>query len=62
MDRLDRHAVRHAAERAYFLKKYAECVKVVDDSKLLDNAEVAKKHARDVDEIRIVYDSARGLL
>lgn len=62
MDRLDRHAVRHAAERAYFLKKYAECIKVVDDSKLLESPEVEKKHARDVYEIRVVYDSAKSLV
>ncbi|KAG5358804.1 hypothetical protein CKK34_5097 [Yarrowia sp. E02] len=62
MNRLDRHAVRHAAERAYFLKRYQDCIKLVDDSKLLESPEVEKKHARDVEEIRIVYNSAKSLL
>lgn len=61
MDRLDRHAIRHAAERAYFLKRYDDCIKLVDDSHVLTNEEVGKKHARDVYEIRLVYDSALTL-
>ncbi|KAG5358436.1 hypothetical protein CJU89_5001 [Yarrowia sp. B02] len=62
MDRLDRHAVRHAAERAYFLRKFADCVELVDSSKLLESPEVEKKHARDIYEIRCVYDSAKSFL